>query len=100
MTNIIIGGGLSGLYLTYKLQQLFPKYPLTILEKTNRVGGRVHTMSTKQIKYDTGAARYSYNHHIIKDLIKELHLEHNIIQNNKKQQYYVSNNLLEPMMLY
>ena len=46
MSNIIIGGGITGLYLAYKLKKLHPDCPLTIIEKTNRLGGRILTKTT------------------------------------------------------
>ena len=38
--NLIIGAGLSGLYLAYKLEQQGKDY--LILEARDRLGGRIH----------------------------------------------------------
>ena len=95
MSNIIIGGGITGMYLAYKLTKLHPDCPLTIIEKTNRLGGRVLTKTINGSKLEIGAGRFSENHKILKGLIKELGLEKDIITLPKKKFYYVNNKLIK-----
>jgi len=95
MSNIIVGGGITGLYLGYRLQQKFPEYPITIIEKTGRLGGRVNTISKNNLKYDIGAARYSYNHLLCKNLIRDLGLSQYVYPNRKTAFYYVDKKLLK-----
>jgi len=73
---IIVGGGISGLFLAYKLSSI-EKFKILLIEKTGRLGGRIHTYESKQhnIKYETGAARFNINHTKLISLIKELGLE-------------------------
>ncbi|HKI38054.1 MAG TPA: protoporphyrinogen oxidase [Gemmataceae bacterium] len=40
---VIVGGGLSGLSLAYRLQQAAPRVEITLLEKDDRPGGKIHT---------------------------------------------------------
>jgi len=41
---IIIGGGLAGLYVAYKLNQMEPNAKLLILERNRAMGGRIDTI--------------------------------------------------------
>lgn len=95
MSNVIIGGGITGMYLALKLQQKYPNYPLTIIEKTSRLGGRINTYEKQKIKYDIGAARYSINHILLKSLINELKLNGLVYSNKTKKHYYVDNTLIK-----
>ena len=38
---IIVGGGISGLYFAYKILLLNPQLSVLILEKTDKVGGKI-----------------------------------------------------------
>jgi oxygen-dependent protoporphyrinogen oxidase len=40
---VIVGGGLSGLSLAYRLQQAAPHAEIALLEKEDRSGGKIHT---------------------------------------------------------
>ena len=82
MNTVIIGGGISGLYAAYKLIKKHPLQHVTILEANNRLGGRVHTIKNKSFSYEGGAARFSQNHKLLIDLIKELNLSDNIFPMN------------------
>jgi oxygen-dependent protoporphyrinogen oxidase len=42
-TVVIVGGGLSGLSLAYRLQRVAPHVAITLLEKDDRPGGKVRT---------------------------------------------------------
>ena len=85
--------GITGMYLAYKLA-FHPDCPLTIIEKTNRLGGRVLTKTINGSKLEIGAGRFSENHKILKGLIKELGLEKEIVTLPKKF-YYVNNKLIK-----
>ena len=95
MSNIIIGGGITGLYLAYKLKKLHPDCPLTIIEKTNRLGGRILTKTKNNHKIDIGAGRFSENHKLIKEVIKDMGLEKDLIKLPKKKHYYVNDKLIK-----
>ena len=70
---MIVGGGISGLYCAMKLIQLKEKEPnnyrnlksISILEKSNRWGGRIDTdiikIDDNTVKEEEGAMRFTYN---------------------------------------
>ena len=68
---IIIGGGISGLYVAYNL--LRSGLRVLVLEKSDRLGGRVFTFHGG-MTVDTGAGRFSSSHPLICGLLKELGL--------------------------
>ncbi|AZQ44153.1 flavin monoamine oxidase family protein [Nonlabens ponticola] len=72
---IILGAGLTGLSLAYKLQQ--QGIEVTILESRDRVGGRIFTkMSGNHTPIDLGAAWFwSYNREVL-SLIDKLGLKY------------------------
>ena len=75
--NVIIGGGISGLYLAYRLSQKFPNKTIAILEKYQQLGGRIYTvkktikeLGNLKIKYEAGAGRFSNEHYSLINLLK------------------------------
>ncbi len=51
--TLIIGGGLSGLYLAYRLTQA--QHPFLLMEARDRLGGRILSQAATHLKADTGA---------------------------------------------
>jgi len=80
---IIIGGGISGLYMAYKCLQKHKT--VLIIEKEDRLGGRIYTkqLGIDNIHYDAGAGRISNNHHRVLSLIKTLKVATNEITPSK-----------------
>lgn len=71
---IIIGGGLSGLYLAYLLKK--QQKPFVLLEGSERVGGRIQTIAgTNQTPLELGATWFSDVHPSLLALLEELHIE-------------------------
>ncbi len=52
---VIVGGGLSGLTLAHRVQELDPTRKVTLLEKTSRLGGHLHTEETQGCVVERGA---------------------------------------------
>jgi len=71
---IILGGGISGLYTAYKLHKKHPRKTILILEKEGYLGGRVYTFHNKYMTVDAGAGRFSKNHTLLMQLLRELKL--------------------------
>ena len=72
---IVVGGGISGLYLSYLLTKHTSK-KICLLEKTNRLGGLIDTRffedKGKQVKYEAGGAvLYDHQKNMMR-LVKEL----------------------------
>ena len=85
---IIIGGGISGVYLLYNLSKSQPNLRILLLEKYNSFGGRVSTFhENNKVYYEEGAGRFSNKHKLLMKLIKDLGLKENIIHIDKKLKY-------------
>ncbi len=76
--TIIVGGGIAGLFLAYKLKD--SKQDILLLEKNSECGGRIYTMKKTDIHYECGAARISNKHNKLMTLIYELGLEDQLIK--------------------
>ena len=76
---IIVGGGISGLFLALKLSDI-PNFKVLLIEKNSGLGGRIHTYETKKynMKWEAGAARFNKKHTKLISLIKELGLSEHI----------------------
>lgn len=77
---IVVGGGISGLYFTYKYLKNHSKSKVLILESSSRLGGRILTTNYNKQKYEIGAGRFSNHHILLKELIEELNLNNKIIK--------------------
>ena len=75
---IIVGGGISGLFLAYKLVDT--DLNILVLEKEKEFGGRVHTIQKNGYQYECGAARFCNKHNKLLTLIHELDLKDDIIE--------------------
>ena len=75
---IIVGGGISGLFMTYKLAETGKD--ILLVESTNRLGGRVYTTKEKGVQFELGAARISSKHTKMLSLIDELGLQDDLIK--------------------
>jgi protoporphyrinogen/coproporphyrinogen III oxidase len=51
---VIVGGGISGLSLAYRLEQLDPGADVTVLERASRPGGTVGTIERDGFRVETG----------------------------------------------
>ncbi len=78
---VIVGGGPGGLMTAYEIERLVDRpVEITILEASDRVGGKILTPSfdAAGVRYEAGAAEfYDYEHHgydPLKDLVRELGL--------------------------
>ena len=74
---IIIGGGISSLYLSYLLLKT-KKYKIYLYEKNNLYGGRIKTEYDKdgKILYETGPWRFHSSHILLKTLLDEFHIDY------------------------
>lgn len=72
----IIGGGIAGVYLAYRLSIQRPSCSIILLEKNRRLGGRIQTIkeSKKRFQYEAGAGRISSRHDRLQALLSELHM--------------------------
>ena len=90
---IILGGGIAGLYTIYKLSIQYPTKSFLLLEKTNRFGGRVHSVqlhpsNDPEYILEAGAGRFSQHHLNLQKLIQELGLSSKIRNASANAEYY------------
>ena len=69
MTTIVVGGGITGLYLARELAKKGTK--VLLIEKDRHVGGRIHTING----LEAGAGRIHESHKLTLGLIKEYGLD-------------------------
>lgn len=92
---VIIGGGISGLYLQNLLLNKTKKNVI-LLEKNPYLGGRVHTYKVKvnntNYVMEAGAGRFSSNHKILFSLLKKFDLLDKVIPLSSNLQFYPKKN--------
>jgi len=72
---VIAGGGIAGLYTAYNLKKKYPSASVCIVELSNRLGGRLHTINPEpNIYFEAGGARFNNEQKRINKLIDELGL--------------------------
>jgi len=96
MTKIIVGSGITGLYLAFKLIKYKNVNPndILIIDKSDRIGGRIYTYQNKGYKYDVGAGRLGKKQKLVMKLIKEFDLTDKIYDITGDKNYFVDNKLL------
>jgi oxygen-dependent protoporphyrinogen oxidase len=76
---VIVGAGISGLALAYRLRQADPGCEITILEKTSRPGGTVWTEDTSGFRVEFGANGFLDHKSSTLQLCRDLGLEDRLI---------------------
>jgi monoamine oxidase len=71
---VILGAGLSGLLLAYRLKKL--GFTLLILEARTRIGGRISTLQPHDTPIEMGATWFGKQHTYLIALLEELQLDH------------------------
>lgn len=69
---VIVGGGIGGLYSAYKY--INDGYNVVLIEKNDRLGGRIHTIYNTNYQYEAGAGRMSKMHTNLMRLINTFNL--------------------------
>ena len=88
---IIIGGGISGFYLSYNLIQDDKYKDILLIEGSSELGGRIRTEKIDDFPVDIGGARFSSKHLRLLSLIKGFNLEDKMIELPKDINYYYHN---------
>lgn len=76
---LIVGAGISGLYTAYRLFKKYPTAKICILEATQYIGGRLHSIKYDGVIMDGGGARFNTEQKRIIGLIKEVGLWNKVI---------------------
>ena len=85
---IIIGAGISGLYIGNNIET----QNFIVLEQKKRAGGRIKTFKNDSFMYETGAYRFSGHHTKFISLLKKLKLEKHITQMNSNKDFFLIKN--------
>lgn len=100
---VILGGGISGLSAAFYVQKLASDRQLpveiTIVEKNNRVGGRIKTHHRQGFVLEKGPDSFLSRKTAVLDLSRELGLEEELVPTNPqaKTAYILHKNKLHPM---
>ncbi len=110
--EIIVGGGIAGLYYANELLKKESSKKILILEKDEIWGGRIQThhfqFQKKSYQIEAGAGRFNQNHKYLIQLIHELGLKKQIIPIPSKTnfhptyplQYYDANQIMNRVRNY
>lgn len=94
--TLIVGGGISGLYLNYLIKNKNKNKNTCLIEKSSYFGGRVETFTTKfrnkKYSMEAGAGRFTNNHKRFIKLIKKFGLTNKIFELSKKVNLVVKKN--------
>jgi monoamine oxidase len=93
--HIIVGAGITGLYLAYKLiLKGVSAADIVIFEGSDRIGGRIYTNEHKGFRYSVGAGRLGKKHKYVMKIIKDFKLQDQIINIGKNTNYFVEGRLM------
>jgi cytochrome b involved in lipid metabolism len=85
---LIAGGGIAGLYTAYHLVKQFPTAKICILEASNRLGGRLHSIHLESNSIiEAGGARFNTQQYRILALIRALGLDSKCIEIPSNSKY-------------
>ncbi len=76
---VIVGGGISGLALAYRLQQRLPDAAVVVLEREPRLGGKVGTLQRDGFRVEAGPNGFLDTNPAMLDLCRELGLGDRLI---------------------
>jgi oxygen-dependent protoporphyrinogen oxidase len=95
---IVVGAGISGLAVAYRLQQQVPDLTITVLEQEKRVGGKIWTDRTSGFQIETGPNGFLDTKPSTVALCREIGLAESLIQASEggaKNRYLLVNGHLK-----
>ena len=87
---LIAGAGIAGLYTAFQLHKKYPSARICILEASEYIGGRLHTIKYDGVNLEAGGARFNNEQYRILALIKELGLDKKKIPIPSHNSKYIS----------
>lgn len=91
---VVIGGGIAGLYICYKMRN--KNKNISCFEMNDIMGGRIKTLriNVNGIKHtvDLGAGRYHKEHYLLRKLIKDLNLQDKEVTFGSQVNFQPTNN--------
>ena len=92
--TVIIGGGITGLAAAYYLQKEKLNMEITLIEKTNELGGKIKTVQQEGFTIERGPDSFLERKQSAQNLAKELGLENELVRNATGQSYILSQDRL------
>lgn len=80
---VIVGGGISGLSIAFRLKQFLPNIQMQLLEGAPTLGGKISTLKQEGFLYETGPNGFLDNNPSTVTLARELGLESELIEANE-----------------
>jgi len=87
VSTVVVGAGIGGLYVAYQLLKSHHG-SVIVLEKGEEVGGRVFTYKDASMRVEAGAGRFSKDHTLFIQLLKEFDLSSLVVQNGFMSGHY------------
>lgn len=98
---VIVGGGITGLTTAFYLQQeaKAQKLPLDVVlsEASLRLGGKIHTVRRDGFIIERGPESFFDTSSSVRELARELNIEHEMIQNKNGRTYIAIGSELHPI---
>src|SRR5713101_4854416 len=97
---VIVGAGISGLAVAYRLQQNCPTIAITVLEANQRPGGTVWTERQGDFQVEIGPNGFLDNKLFTLNLCRALGLENRLVAASEvsgRNRYLLWNGRLEPL---
>jgi len=77
---VVVGGGVTGLVAAYRLRRLLgPRVRITLVEQSDRLGGKLRTVDLAGVPTDVGAEAFVLRNPAAVDLVTELGLDGELI---------------------
>src|SRR5690348_2047638 len=76
---VIVGGGLTGLTVAFRLRQLAPDVSVTVLEPRGRPGGNISTEEFRGFRFEHGPNGFLDRTPAVPDLVRDLGLSDRLI---------------------
>lgn len=87
MSYLIVGGGISGLYAAYCLHKRYGITDITIIEKNDRLGGRIETLFIDETPIELGAGGFLDNQKNAMSLLAKLDLTDQMVHSREYRKY-------------
>ncbi len=98
---VIVGGGITGLtaayYLQKEMRELNLSYEITLLEGSDRLGGKIHTDTTNGFVIERGPDSFLARKESAARLVKEVGMEDQLVPNSTGQAFVLNNDQLYPI---
>lgn len=94
---IVVGAGISGLAAVYYIKKQMPEASVTLLESSDRIGGKIRTVHRDGFVIECGPEGYMARKPTLTNLIKELGLGDKLVHSSSGTYYIYVNKKLRRM---